>query len=737
MKILFQKSWSQDAGWNDQLDSETVDLFRIWIRELLKVEFLEIPRKVMVDTRKACKLVLFTDASEQAMCACIYVVVWDAPRPVSRLLCAKTKLAPKKMQTLPRLELAAMALGSKLLIAVEAAVERKNAFCINPPDAYTDSTTALVWVKGDPARWNTFVANRVAQIQRDWPEISWSHVSGPENPADLATRYKLHDLQNLDFWWTGPEWLKNREHWNCQPYVDPTTVPDRKRVKVLTTTVKDVGNGVIPIKDCGTLDKVIKITKVLLTWPRRTPCVPMEDVMAAIIRQDQCYHFPDEMSDLQEGRQVCSTSPLYKLSPVLWPNGTMRVGGRLTNADLALDARRPAILSGKSHLAKLIVTRTHLKLYHAGSGPVRVELLKHYWITGVKTLVRAAIHDCTSCARYNVKPIIPLMGDLPEARVRPSPPFTHVGLDYAGPFTCGTGTPGETCKRYILVFVCFATKAVHMEVTRNVDIAETLLALRAFMARRGVPRSIYSDNGTGLLGARRKLCEFRKMFESKWGDKTGAEYLLQLGVNWYAIPPSAPHMGGIWESAVKSAKGLIKRSFGQAVLSEHFLRLVVMEAEAILNSRPLGELPDDPDTLQPLTPSMLITGFKHDLFPVLPGRKPDELAVSQNPYQRYRYLQTLIADFWKRWKTEYLAILHTRGKSLKFTPNIAIGELVLVADEDTPPGKWPMARVLKTYPGDDGVVRAVKLKTQRGETSRPRSQAQATSVTLELATTQE
>ena len=96
MKILFQKSWSQDAGWNDQLDSETVDLFRIWIRELLKVEFLEIPRKVMVDTRKACKLVLFTDASEQAMCACIYVVVWDAPRPVSRLLCAKDQVGTQE-----------------------------------------------------------------------------------------------------------------------------------------------------------------------------------------------------------------------------------------------------------------------------------------------------------------------------------------------------------------------------------------------------------------------------------------------------------------------------------------------------------------------------------------------------------------------------------------------------------------------------------------------------------------
>ena len=141
-----------------------------------------------------------------------------------------------------------MALGSKLLIAVE--MQPSNGKTRSASTLQTRILTQLppwLWVKGDPARWNTFVANRVAQIQRDWPEISWNHVSGPENPADLATRYKLHDLQNLDFWWTGPEWLENREHWNCQPYVDPTTVPDQRRVKVLTTTVKDVGNGVIPI----------------------------------------------------------------------------------------------------------------------------------------------------------------------------------------------------------------------------------------------------------------------------------------------------------------------------------------------------------------------------------------------------------------------------------------------------------------------------------------------------------
>ena len=189
-------------------------------------------------------------------------------------------------------------------------------------------------------------------------------------------------------------------------------------------------------------------------------------------------------------------------------------------------------------------------------------------------------------------------------------------------------------------------------------------------------------------------------------------------------------MGGIWEAAVKSAKGLIKRTFGTGTLNVRQLQTVMCDVEAILNSRPIAPVSDDEHDVQPLTPAMLLTGFKHDLFPVLPARKPAELAVSTKPLQRYRYLQSLITEFWKRWKDEYLAILHHRTKSTKNLPNLAPGELVIIQDDLSPPSEWPMGRILETYPGADGVVRSVKVKTQRGELDRPVVKLRRLPVTL-------
>ena len=181
------------------------------------------------------------------------------------------------------------------------------------------------------------------------------------------------------------------------------------------------------------------------------------------------------------------------------------------------------------------------------------------------------------------------------------------------------------------------------------------MALRRFMGRRGVPECLYSNNGTGLMGARGHLIDF---------SPASAE-LLRLGVNWTTIPPTGLHMGGIWEAAVKSAKGLLKRQFARTTLSVLQLQTCMAEVEGILNSRPLAKLREDGDSILALTPAMLLTGFKHRMFPILPGRKPAELAVSKNPVQRYRYLQSLMHQFWRQWKEDYLALLQTRQKWLK------------------------------------------------------------------------
>ena len=422
---------------------------------------------------------------------------------------------------------------------------------------------------------------------------------------------------------------------------------------------------------------------------------------------------------MRNDKQVPPGHGLRKLNPILHDDGTIRVGGRLTHAALPEETVRPFLLPSHSTLSKLIVKHIHQKLYHAGAGPVKVELRSKFWITGATSLIRKTIHDCFRCARYNAKPIIPLMGDLPQARVQPSAPFTHCGLDFAGPFYIHNSEVSATEKAYLLVLVCFSTKAVHLEVTEGLAIHDTLSALKRFIARRGVPEYLYSDNGTGLMGTKRTLSEFKDIFIQKWGDKTLHQHVLDLGLNWQAIPPSGPHMGGIWEAAVKSAKGLLKRTFGKTTLTYTQLQTAMCEIESILNSRPLAAVSDDEVDLIALTPAMLLNGFRHRLFPVLPARKPAQLSVSKYPIQRYRYMQSLICEFWKRWQDEYLAILQTRAKFHKRTPNLKVGELVLIADDNHPPSEWPLGRITHVYPGKDGIVRVVTVHTQKGPFDRP------------------
>ena len=662
MKILFQNSWDDAAGWDDVLSADKIYGFRKWIEDLLRLEFLELPRKILdishpVDS--VLELVLFCDASEQAMAACVYIVT----RPknygdytTSRLLAAKTKLAPRKTQTVPRLELGAMLLGARLVRAIQQSMEPLP-FRIAKISAHTDSTVALAWVHSEPARWGVFVGNRVREIQELIPPGQWSHVTTDQNPADLATRDNVTSLEGLDFWWNGPRSLLTMAwaaHSENQPDPANFETPDvlaevrKKKVVVGTTIIHDEKKiGVLPIETISDFGRLLRIAQTVLRVFKKKDEIDFTDsvkhrALTQLVKQDQEYHYGELFEILRGEKQLPSNHGLRKLNPILHEDGTIRVGGRLTHSALPEQTVRPFLLPSHSTLSKLLVKHIHHKLYHAGSGSVKTELRTQFWITGATSLIRKTIHDCFRCARYNSKPVIPLMGDLPEARVQPSAPFTHCGLDFAGPFYVHDSEMSATEKAYLLVLVCFSTKAVHLELTEGLAIHDTLSALKRFMARRGVPDYLYSDNGTGLMGAKRSLSEFKDVFTQKWGDKTLHQHVLDLGVNWQAIPPSGPHMGGIWEAAVKSAKGQLKRTFGTTTLTYTQLETAMCEIEAILNSRPLATVSDDEIDLVALTPSMLLNGFRHRLFPVLPARKPAQLSVSAKPFQRYRYMQSLI-----------------------------------------------------------------------------------------------
>ncbi|KAJ8046967.1 hypothetical protein HOLleu_05825 [Holothuria leucospilota] len=180
------------------------------------------------------------------------------------------------------------------------------------------------------------------------------------------------------------------------------------------------------------------------------------------------------------------------------------MGGRLRNVPLQHSAKHPVILPGKSHVVTLIVREIHEESGHAGREHVLALLREHYWVIDARQVSRSVLSQCFVCKRMSAAPVKQKMADLPQDRVVPAlPPFTHVGVDYFGPLSVKRGrSVGE---RYGCLFTCLCLKAIHIEKVRTLDVDSFVCAFQRFMARRGKPQVLRSDNGANFVGAERLL----------------------------------------------------------------------------------------------------------------------------------------------------------------------------------------------------------------------------------------
>ncbi len=255
-----------------------------------------------------------------------------------------------------------------------------------------------------------------------------------------------------------------------------------------------------------------------------------------------------------------------------------------------------------------------------------------------------------------------------------------------------------------------STRAVYIDVVPSLDTDSFLMAIWRFANRRGCPSHCWSDNATYFVAGDKELADAI----DSWNHSKIANELNQHKITWHYSPPYGPHHGGAWESLIKSAKKALAVILKDRPLNEETLVTAMVEVEALLNSRPLTHMSIDPLDLTPLTPFHFMIGRTSPNAPV-------PLVENANPASRKRWLltQQLLNHFWKRWIKEYLPSLHARKKWSDVKPNIAVGNVVLIVDEANPRGKWPVGRVLKVFPGKDGLVRSAIVKTSHGEYLRP------------------
>ncbi|XP_062711022.1 uncharacterized protein LOC134289037 [Aedes albopictus] len=304
------------------------------------------------------------------------------------------------------------------------------------------------------------------------------------------------------------------------------------------------------------------------------------------------------------------------------------------------------------------------------------------------------------------------MSELPAARVTAARPFSRVGIDYWGPIQLQPRHRRDApIKAYVAVFVCFASKAVHLELVANLTTAKFLQAFRRFVARRGLCSDVYTDNGKNFVGAANEL---KRLVRSREHKDRVAQECTENGIRWHFNPPKGSHFGGLWEAAIRSAQKHFVRVLGSRLVAYDDMETLLAQIECCLNSRPLTPMSEDPSDLDPLTPGHFLVGSALKAVPDV-----SVLSVPYNRLTQWQQTQKAFQDIWNRWHLEYLATLQPRAKWCNPPVKIDRNRLVIIKDENLPPLQWPTGRIHELHPGKDGIVRVVTLQTARGFVTRP------------------
>uniref|UniRef100_A0A1B0DGC1 Uncharacterized protein n=1 Tax=Phlebotomus papatasi TaxID=29031 RepID=A0A1B0DGC1_PHLPP len=262
---------------------------------------------------------------------------------------------------------------------------------------------------------------------------------------------------------------------------------------------------------------------------------------------------------------------------------------------------------------------------------------------------------------------------------------------------------------YVAVYVCFVTRAVHLELVHDLTSEAFIASLRRFCARRGKPSDIFCDNAKNFVGAAKQISDIHQLLRDEKIQTSISTDSAQQGIRFHFIPPRSPHFGGIWETAVKSFKSHLKRVAGNVVFTLESLETIIVEIEACLNSRPLCPMSNDPQDFTALTPGHFIVGTALNTLP-----SQDLTHIQQNRLSKWRVNEQILQHFWKRWHREILTSMQQRKKWQQERPNIEKGDLVIIQEDNIPPLKWPLGRVVDVHPGADNRVRVATVQTQDG-----------------------
>lgn len=710
VKILLQEIWRDSIGWDEKISDEQFDKWMSWVKVLHTIDKVKIPRCYSIISSRRVQLHVFTDASENAYATVAYFRFENDEVDIA-LVGSKTKVAPQKPLSVPRLELQGAILGSRFAQCITKA----HTFQITKRIFWTDSRNVLCWIRSDARKFRQFVALRIGELLESTEVSEWRWIPSALNVADDATKWTSPPIiDNTNRWFCGPPFLKLDEtqwpdddakqqssecelrvHQVVSKKIPDIETPDPHRIPEWTRLINAVGY---------VMRFVVNLRRKVKGLPKIVgPITSTEREKAMIQLYRRCQHdaFSNEIWSLSSNPPVPieKVSPIYIYSPYLDDHGVLRVHGRIDaieGVDVAV--KRPIILPSRHRITSLIVRHYHRIYRHRHDETVINEIRQIFVIPRLRSVLKGVRADCQHCRILRASPRPPRMGPLPVARLSPfTRPFTFVGVDYFGPIEVSIGRRRE--KRWGCLFTCLTLRAIHLEVAHSLSTDSCILALRRFMCRRGQPNEIFSDQGTNFRGANNALVAALQEIDT---DKLMDEF---SNIKWNFIPPMSPHMGGSWERLVRTVKSILVDVMPEKCNDELLYSLFV-EIENIINSRPLTFIPITNIMDEALTPNHFLLGSSSGVKPF--SRDGPDCLISR---KNWRISQHVADCYWKRWVSEYLPTLTRRSKWFQPSKPIQIGDVVIICDNAQPRNTWPKGIIIDVQQSADGQVRSAVVQT--------------------------
>lgn len=703
-KFLMRVLCEHQINWDDQISSDQQEKLISIIEGLAQLEDLRRPRCLMARNAKAARMVVFSDGSTVAYSACVYVITENEEGVLVSLVMSKAKIAPKTKISVVRMELCGALLATRMMKTVTDNLKIR----IEKKMFMTDSQVVLKMINSRSSTFTEYVGVRLGEIQRSTEPEEWFHCPGIENPADVGSRdqCKPEDLLPGGIVYTGPRWLKlPQEEW---PVSQVAAVKQEELpTEEMTSTIRKMVNTIqgcpiepqIDVSRFRNFKKPVRILSLCLKFIMKCRKIDHKDEARyrneatlvfiwwdqAPMKAEKCKFKKFNLKEVDF--QVMSSARKLKCISGRLPDDVME---DIYHKDLP-------VLPEDSEVGKKIVQSAHLPTHCGVDRCVHISR-RTVWLVGARRAARNAVRNCFTCKRIFPQLMQQKMGQLPESRVTPSPPFFNTSVDFFGPLSVVDQVKRRcTGKGYGVIFVCHYSGAVHLELAEDYSAKAFLSAFQRFMHIRGAPRTVVSDPGSQLVCAAEELKNWKLRDEVK---------NLEEAITWHFIPANSQHQNGLAESMIKTTKRLLSIYLGNERATFGEMQTMLTKISSHINSRPIGlKATEDPDSLDPVTPNTLLMAGR----PAFDYYQLD--ADTQTPLtRRLIYQENVVNKFHSHFVQNVLEKKIGYQKWSEPSRCAQVGDVCVMVDSNVGGKKFRLGLVTSVVTGRDGLVRRVQLR---------------------------